>query len=60
MSSLQRVDPDAGILMAGTTDGFANIHGANERVLLDQFGKAALAEADRFGRLAAASGGGKR
>ena len=54
------MDPDAGILMAGTTDGFANIHGANERVLLDQFGKAALAEADRFGRLAAASGGGKR
>jgi len=59
MSSLQQAVPDADILMVGTTDGFANIHGPNERVLLDESEKATLAEADPFGRLAAASGGGK-
>jgi len=39
---------------------FANIHGPNERVLLDESEKATLAEADMVGRLAAASGDGKR
>jgi acetylornithine deacetylase/succinyl-diaminopimelate desuccinylase-like protein len=57
VSSLQQAVPDADILMVGTTDGFANIHGPNERVLLDEFEKATLAEADLFGRLAAAYGG---
>jgi len=42
----------------GTTDGFATIRGPNGRVLLDEFEQATLAEADLFGRLAAASGGG--
>ena len=37
----------------GTTDGHADIHGANERVLQDQSEKATPAEADFFGRLAA-------
>jgi cysteinylglycine-S-conjugate dipeptidase len=59
VSSLQPAVPDADILMVGTIDGFANIHGPNERVLLDEFEKATLAEADLFGRLAAAHGGGK-
>ena len=36
----------------GTTDGFANIHAPNERVLLDEFEKAVLAEAEFFGRFA--------
>jgi len=57
VSSLQEAAPDADILMVGTTDGFANIHAPNERVLLDEFEKATLAEADLLGRLAVAYGG---
>ena len=57
VSALQQAVPHADILLAGTTDGFANIHGPNERVLLDEFEKATLAEADLLGRLAAAYGG---
>ena len=56
----QRAGPGgtcAEILLVGTADGFANIHGPNERVLLDEFEKATIAEADLFGRLAAAYGG---
>jgi acetylornithine deacetylase/succinyl-diaminopimelate desuccinylase-like protein len=60
VSALAQAVPDADILMVGTTDGFANIHGPNERVLLDEFEKATLAEADLLGRLAAAYGGGRR
>ena len=60
VSSLHQAVPDAEILLAGTTDGYANIHGPNERVLLDEFEKATLAEADLLGRLAAAYGGGHR
>jgi hypothetical protein len=36
----------------GTTDGRANIHAPNERVLLDEFEKATLAEAEFFGSYA--------
>jgi len=54
VSSLQEAAPEAAILMVGTTDGFANIHAPNERVLLDEFEKATLAEADLLGRLPAA------
>ena len=46
--------PDAEALLVGTTDGYANIHGPNERVLLDEFEKAIVAEADFFGRYAEA------
>jgi acetylornithine deacetylase/succinyl-diaminopimelate desuccinylase-like protein len=60
VSSLNQAVPDADILMVGTADGYANIHGPNERVLLDEFEKATLAEADLLGRLAAAYGGGHR
>lgn len=52
VSSLSRAVPAADILLVGTTDGYANIHGPNERVLLDEFEKATLAEADFFGKLA--------
>ena len=45
--------------MFGTTDGFANIHAPNERVLLDEFEKAVLAEAEFFGRYAASVGTGE-
>lgn len=57
VSSLARAVPGADILLVGTTDGYANIHGPNERVLLDEFEKATFAEADFFGRLAATWGG---
>jgi cysteinylglycine-S-conjugate dipeptidase len=52
VSSLAAAAPDAELLLVGTTDGFANIHGPNERVLLDEFEKATIAEADFFTRYA--------
>ena len=36
--------PEADVLLVGTTDGYANIHGPNERVLLDEFEKTTLAD----------------
>jgi acetylornithine deacetylase/succinyl-diaminopimelate desuccinylase-like protein len=57
VSALQEAVPGAEMLLFGTTDGYANIHAPNERVLLDEFEKAVLAEADLFGRYAAAVGG---
>ena len=54
VSALQLAAPKAEMLLLGTTDGFANIHAPNERVLVDEFEKAALAEAEFFGRYAAA------
>ena len=44
--------PDAAMFVFGATDSFANIHGPNERVLLDEFEKATIAEADFFTRYA--------
>ena len=49
---MQQAAPDAEMLLFGTTDGFANIHAPNERVLLDEFENAVAAEADFFGRYA--------
>jgi acetylornithine deacetylase/succinyl-diaminopimelate desuccinylase-like protein len=57
VSALQAAVPDAEMLLMGTTDGFANIHAPNERVLIDEFEKAVVAEADFFGRYAATVGG---
>jgi acetylornithine deacetylase/succinyl-diaminopimelate desuccinylase-like protein len=53
VKALSEAAPDAEILLYGTTDGFANIHGPNERVLFDEFEKAMLAEAVFFQELAA-------
>jgi acetylornithine deacetylase/succinyl-diaminopimelate desuccinylase-like protein len=58
VSALAQAVPRAEMLLVGTADGYANIHGPNERVLLDEFEKATLAEADLLGRLASAYGGG--
>jgi acetylornithine deacetylase/succinyl-diaminopimelate desuccinylase-like protein len=55
VDALQRAVPTADVLLVGAADGQANIHGPNERVLLDELEKATLAEADFFGRLAAAA-----
>ena len=46
--------PNAEALLVGTTDGFANIHGPDERLLLSEFENAVAAEADFFGRYAKA------
>jgi acetylornithine deacetylase/succinyl-diaminopimelate desuccinylase-like protein len=58
VSALQEAVPAAEMLLLGTTDGFANIHAPNERVLIDEFHKATLAEAEFFERYAAAVSGG--
>ncbi len=52
VSSLAEAVPGAQIVLGGTTDGYANIHGPNERVLLDEFEKTTVAIADLFARLA--------
>ena len=54
VSAMQQAAPDAEMLLFGTTDGFANIHAPNERVLLEEFENAVAAEADFFGRYAEA------
>ena len=51
VASLHDAVPDAAILLAGTTDGYSNIHGPNERVLLSEFERTTLAIADLLGRL---------
>jgi acetylornithine deacetylase/succinyl-diaminopimelate desuccinylase-like protein len=48
VNALQQAAPDAEMLLLGTTDGFANIHAPNERVIVDEFEKAVLAEAEFF------------
>jgi acetylornithine deacetylase/succinyl-diaminopimelate desuccinylase-like protein len=52
VSALAAATPEAEMLLVGTSDGFANIHGPNERVILDEFEKATIAEADFFTRYA--------
>jgi acetylornithine deacetylase/succinyl-diaminopimelate desuccinylase-like protein len=59
VSALSRAVPDADVLLVGTTDGYANIHGPNERVLLSEFENAIVAEADFFARYAAAAAAGR-
>jgi acetylornithine deacetylase/succinyl-diaminopimelate desuccinylase-like protein len=49
VSALQEAVPHAEMLLLGTTDGFANIHAPNERVLADEFEKATTAVARFFG-----------
>ena len=51
--ALQQPAPEDEMLLFGTTDGFANIHAPNERVVVDEFEKTVVAEADFFGRFAA-------
>jgi acetylornithine deacetylase/succinyl-diaminopimelate desuccinylase-like protein len=58
VNALQEAVPRAEMLLIGTTDGFANIHAPNERVLIDEFEKATIAEAEFFGRFAEAAAGG--
>jgi acetylornithine deacetylase/succinyl-diaminopimelate desuccinylase-like protein len=55
VNAFQAAVPGAEIVLMGTTDGFANIHAPNERVLVDEFEKAVLAEAELLGLYAEAS-----
>jgi acetylornithine deacetylase/succinyl-diaminopimelate desuccinylase-like protein len=57
VSALAEAVPGAEILLLGTTDGFANIHAPNERVLIDEFENAVVAEAELFREYAERSGG---
>jgi acetylornithine deacetylase/succinyl-diaminopimelate desuccinylase-like protein len=52
VASLHEASPDAAIVLGGTTDGYANIHGPNERVMLDEVERTTVAIAALFGRLA--------
>jgi acetylornithine deacetylase/succinyl-diaminopimelate desuccinylase-like protein len=52
--------PEAAIFVFGATDSFANIHGPNERLLLDEWEKAVLAETLFFGEYAERARGGSR
>ena len=54
VSALAYALPDAEALLVGATDGFANIHGPDERLLLSEFENAVVAEADFLGRYAEA------
>jgi acetylornithine deacetylase/succinyl-diaminopimelate desuccinylase-like protein len=52
VKALSDAVPHATVLLFGTIDGFANIHGPNERVLMDELEKAVLAETLFFQELA--------
>lgn len=52
VSALAGALPHAEALLVGATDGFANIHGPDERLLLSEFEHATVAEADWLGRYA--------
>jgi cysteinylglycine-S-conjugate dipeptidase len=54
VSALSAAVPGADVLLVGTCDGYANIHGPNERVVLDELERATVAEADFLARYAAA------
>lgn len=54
VSALSAAVPHADVLLVGTCDGYANIHGPNERVMLDELERATVAEADFLARYAAA------
>lgn len=54
VSALADALPNAEALLVGTTDGYANIHGPNERLLLDEFERAVRAETEFLGLYAEA------
>jgi acetylornithine deacetylase/succinyl-diaminopimelate desuccinylase-like protein len=60
VKALSDAAPEATVLLFGTTDKFASIHGPNERVLVDEFEKAVLAETLFFEEFANRATGGRR
>ncbi len=59
VSSLQEAVPDAEILLFGCSDGYANIHAPNERVLVDELERATVAIAEFFAEYAERQTGSK-
>ncbi len=57
VNALHAAVPEAEILLLGATDGYANIHAPNERVLLDELEKSVAVEAEFFAAFAAAGRG---
>ena len=53
VNALSAAVPGAEILLLGATDGYSNIHAPDERVLLDEFEKATVAEVEILRRLGA-------
>jgi acetylornithine deacetylase/succinyl-diaminopimelate desuccinylase-like protein len=53
VNALHAAVPGAEILLLGATDGFSNIHAPNERVLIDEFRKTVVGEAQFFREYAA-------
>jgi acetylornithine deacetylase/succinyl-diaminopimelate desuccinylase-like protein len=53
VNALHAAVPGAEILLVGATDGYANIHAPDERLLLDEFEHAVAFEAAFFGEFAA-------
>ena len=52
VNALAAASPGAEILLVGATDGYANIHAPDERVLLDELERSIVAEAAFFQRYA--------
>jgi acetylornithine deacetylase/succinyl-diaminopimelate desuccinylase-like protein len=52
VNALSAAAPDAEVLLVGATDGYANIHAPDERVLLDELEKSIVAETAFFGEYA--------
>jgi len=52
VNALAAASPDAEILLVGATDGYANIHAPNERVLIEELERAVQFEAAFFGEFA--------
>ncbi len=48
VAALQQAVPAAEIMLFGATDGYSNIHGPDERVVVDELEKAIVAEAEFF------------
>jgi acetylornithine deacetylase/succinyl-diaminopimelate desuccinylase-like protein len=52
VNALAAAAPNAEILLVGATDGYANIHAPDERVLIEELERAVEFEAAFFGELA--------
>jgi acetylornithine deacetylase/succinyl-diaminopimelate desuccinylase-like protein len=60
VNALHGAVPAAEVLLLGATDGYANIHAPDERVVLDEFERIVVAETKFFREYAARAGSGRR
>jgi acetylornithine deacetylase/succinyl-diaminopimelate desuccinylase-like protein len=56
VAALHRTVPEAEILLLGACDGYANIHGPDERLVLDELERFVVAEVEFFRRYGATDG----